>query len=452
MNIKKLNIILIIILGVLFSLNAQFEEFDSTDMMYHVSLVGAISNPGVFLVSPSTRVSEVIKLAHDQFLLNMQKTEEQGTDEQDNKDLLLDENANRNITITRNKKEISVDLLKFNILGDIKNNPYVQDGDIIYVHPKLGEIEITGAVKKEGFYEYCSGDRITDIIDFALGLDYYADKKEVEIYRHNFDSNNERISVDLNKVLINPESSQNLKLEVGDKIYVRYMPNYDDNAQVLIQGEVLYPGYYSIDDSNTTLLEILEMCGGPNEKADLNNSFLQRRSKEDQTDAEFERLKLMLVEDMTELEYQYFKTKSIEMRGKYSIDFYSLWNSKETSLDIKLKNKDYIFISRKSNVVQVSGQVKNPGLITYVPGKDYSYYIEQAGGYSWNARKSKVQLIKATTGERLKPGENDIVEVQDMIFIPEKRDLDWWKIAKDAFLVISQIATTVLIIQNVTTN
>lgn len=448
MKIKVWNIciaFMLLIFGT--NLSAQFEDLSTTEMLYHVSLVGAVENPGVYLVPPSTRVSEVLKMQKAQ-MLECPETEET------RKSQIIPEpvNSERNIVLKRKQSEIKIDLAKYNILGDLNNNPYVQDGDIIYVHAKLGEIEITGAVKKEGFFEFLPGDRVADIIEFSLGLDHFADKEKAEIFRHNPNQGNERIIINLAEALQNPESPENIELKLDDRIYIRFVPKYDEKAQILIRGEVMYPGYYSINDGQTTLLEILEMCGGPTLNADLQNSFLQRRSKEDRLDSEFERLKNMLVEDMSELEYQYFKTKSREMQGKFSVDFFQLWNTKNEDLDILLKDKDYIEITRTSNIVQVSGQVKNPGLIKFVPGKEVNYYIEQAGGLSWNARKSKIQLIKARTGERLKPNENDIVEVQDMIFVPEKRDIDYWEITKDALMMISQIATTVLIIQNVQNN
>ena len=167
-------------------------------------------------------------------------------------------------------------------------------------------------------------------------------------------------------------------------------------------------------------------------------------------DTEFERLKKMLVEDMTILEYEYFKTKSRELRGKFAIDFENLWNTKDKSSDIVLKNNDFIFLPDKSMTITVSGQVKNPGLINFVPGKNYLYYIEQAGGFSWNARKRKIRLIKADTGEWLKPKKDTIVEVKDMIFVPEKPDFDYWALTKDVMKMAAEMATLIFVIKSVT--
>ncbi|MDP8267922.1 MAG: SLBB domain-containing protein, partial [Candidatus Tenebribacter davisii] len=258
--------------------------------------------------------------------------------------------------------------------------------------------------------------------------------------------------VNLERIIKNPECDDNFFLENDDKIFIYSIPKYHEDKLITIHGEVQFPGYYSIEETKTTLLEILEKCGGPTSQADLQNAFLQRKSKVDTLDMEFERLKQMLVEDMTVLEYEYFKTKSRELRGKFAIDFENLWNSKDKSSDIVLKNNDFIFIPDKSTTINVSGQVKNPGLINFVPGKNYLYYIEQAGGFAWNARKSKIRLIKSNTGEWLKPKKDTIVEVKDMIFIPEKLDVDYWKLTKDIMTISAQIATTIIVIQSITTN
>nr|HPR18675.1 hypothetical protein [Candidatus Cloacimonadota bacterium] len=119
MNYKK-NIILIVTLIVLIwlGLNAEIGDIDTSGLMYRVSLVGAIDHPGVYLVAPSTRVSEV---------LQMEKLLEPVPGNLDN-----NQNSNipippqvysiRNIVLKRNNTEIAIDLEKYNILGDMNHN------------------------------------------------------------------------------------------------------------------------------------------------------------------------------------------------------------------------------------------------------------------------------------------------------------------------------------------
>jgi protein involved in polysaccharide export with SLBB domain len=93
--------------------------------------------------------------------------------------------------------------------------------------------------------------------------------------------------------------------------------------------------------------------------------------------------------------------------------------------------------------------VNRPGLVKWVPGKNVEYYIEKAGGFSWNARKGKIRLIKAQTSKWIKPKKNTPVEIGDTIFVPEKTEIDYWEMWKDILLIVSQIATIILVVQSV---
>ena len=64
----KINLILLFVLLSISVLQAQFSLTNSTEILYNVSLSGAVNNPGVFLVPPSTRVSNVIKLSEMKYL------------------------------------------------------------------------------------------------------------------------------------------------------------------------------------------------------------------------------------------------------------------------------------------------------------------------------------------------------------------------------------------------
>jgi len=77
------------------------------------------------------------------------------------------------------------------------------------------------------------------------------------------------------------------------------------------------------------------------------------------------------------------------------------------------------------------------------------YAIEEAAGFAWKARKGKIRVIKSSTGEWLKPNKKDIIEVGDMIFIPEKKDYNYLEITKDVMQVIVGIATTIIVIENI---
>ena len=465
---KKLYLILFIFLIITINLSAQISKYRQDEVLYNVSVVGAIDNPGVFMVPSSARVSEVIKLSENEFFkkeIELKKAEKTVDEEFDpfnekydeyifapeNEDTFLSEKRSlRNIILKRSNEEIKVDLQRYYTLGEEENNPYVLDGDVIYIPSRKGEVSIYGAVNRRGNYELVEKDRVLDIIELALGLKTNAFLEKAEIVRFINDKETETLSFNLKNAISDPGCKDNIILQNDDRLIVRFIPKFHEDKFITIKGEVQFPGYYSIEENETTLLEILEKCGGPISHADLRSAFLQRRSREDVLDTEFERLKKMLIEDMTILEYEYFKTKSRELKGKFAIDFENLWNLKDKSSDIVLKNNDFIFMPDKSITITVSGQVKNPGLIKYVPGKNYLYYIEQAGGFSWNARKGKIRLIKADTSEWLKPKKDTIIEVRDMVFVPEKPDIDYWVLTKDVMRIVAEMATLIIVIQSIT--
>ncbi|HHE37371.1 MAG TPA: hypothetical protein ENL20_02225, partial [Candidatus Cloacimonetes bacterium] len=410
--------------------------------MYSISVVGAVRNPGVYQLPPTSRISQAIKRAN--FIPEIETENQIQTP-------LSFTPSKRNIVLKRGDKEINLDMEKYYILGEEKNNPYIKDGDIVVVPALKKQVTIGGAINNPGSIELVEGDKISDIIALALGLKKDAYLEEAEIVRFKENSiDTEIIAFNLKGIIKDPHNQEDLLLQDDDRIYIRSIPDFHEKKYIRIFGEVKFPGIYAIEENKTTLLEIMDKCGGITENSDLANAFIQRKRREDIVDPEFERLKLMLVQDMSELEYEYFKTKSRELRGKFSVAFEKLCRDKDENLDVVLKNNDYIYFPSKTVTVSVSGQVKNPGLITYLPEKNYLYYIEQAGGFSWNPRKSKIRIIRAKSGEWLKPDKDTIVEVGDMIFVPEKPDFDYWEFFKDFMAVSAQIATVFIVIKNAT--
>ena len=441
---KKQIFIIILIIFLPFILVAQSKmniaQSSYQTIQYNVSVVGNVVNPGTYTLSPIKRISDAIQIA------NSSPTDSVTVEIIE----LLNNSSTRNITLKRKNISIHVDLERFLRYGDDKHNPYIQDGDIIIVPAIERKVTISGSVNRGGEFELVESDRILDIIMLSMGLSDDSYLSEVEVVRFkNNSSDTEVILVDFNEILKDIENKNNILLKNDDRIYVRAIPEFHRKEGVVVSGEVEFPGGYAIEDRQTTLLDVLVESGGPTQKADLQNAYLQRRSSEDVVDPEFERLKLMLVEDMTPLEYEYFKTKSREMRGKFATDFQKLWLENDPEFNFLLKNGDYIYIPDKTVTVTVSGQVKNPGLVTYVEGKNYLYYVDKAGGFAWRARKGKIRLIKANTGEWLKPNENTPIEVGDMVFIPEKPEIDYWDLTKDIMSIAAQIATVIIVIQNV---
>ncbi|MEE4311342.1 MAG: SLBB domain-containing protein [candidate division KSB1 bacterium] len=428
---------------------------------FKVVVSGQVTMPGVVNVTAAQRVSDAVVLANPV----IEEEENSHTEIQTYSGRTVAQPvavqkvpSKRHIMLRRKSgDEVQVDLHAFERYGNKDRNPYLLEGDVIYVPlftKNLPIIGVYGAVHEPDKYEYIEGDRLLDLVHLAHGFTYNADSTNIEIAR--FNPNNRTtytFKVDLTKR--DPESGElleNIPLQVDDRAFVRYHPEYRIRRQVQIKGEIVYPGYYKIELNKTKLSDIVRQAGGFTAYASLKEAFVIRKAYEKEVDLEYERLLEMSVEEMTELEREYFKIKSRERKGLVAVDFVKLFMQGDSSQDVILHDEDYIEIPQVDAVVTVNGQVKRPGVMMYQAGKDLRYYIEKAGGYGWNAHKRKVRIIRGETGEWLKPKSDTIVYVGDTILVPEKPERDNWAIFKDVLSVTVQVATVLLIINNTTSN
>ncbi len=435
---------------------------------FRVTVSGAVYKPGIVTVNAMNRVSEAIELAGG-FLkpIRVVKRTSQVNvtsplrDDVTVKTESVNDNAvykkaaasKRNIIITRrNQKKLRADIQKYELTGDLNANPYLQDGDVVFVPTEqitVGRVAIYGAVKSPDDFEYVPGDRVKDLLSMGSGFAVDADSSEIELVRFNSDFHSVSRTV-LHLDAANAEKTKdvlNMPLLPDDRLFVRAIPRYHNKIDVEISGEIKHPGYYALENENKTLSTVIERAGGFTKDASLKNAFVVRRAREDVQDPEFERLKKMDVADMTEMEREYFKTKSRERVGGMGVDFVALFEKGDKSQDMILRDNDLIVVPAREMTVKVSGQVINPGLFPYDANKTLRYYVDEAGGYNWNARKSKIRVIKAKTGEWVKAKDSTPIDIGDAIFIPEKPDRDYWQLAKDLIAVTAQVATIYLVVE-----
>jgi len=428
------------------------------------SISGAVETPGTYEVSAIDRVSTLVNIAGG-FMLPDEETKqketiseltviprsaaERRTLQQVREAKLQRAQASlRHVTITsRDGKINSVDLQRFYATGDLKCNPILKDGDVVHapiVNREIGVVSIFGSIKSPGEYEFREGDQLRDIVELSGGFRNDALTEEITVIR--FDPSGKSHSQQT--VSLKDSTDRGIPLQTDDRIFVRRKNDFKQKFQVVVKGEVLYPGAYPIQEENTRLTEIVKACGGLTDRANLYSARVYRRAAESLEDPEFERLKTLSVAEMTDMEYEYFKIRSREESPSVVVSFSQLFVHGDESQDILLQDKDEIEIPTLSPTVKVAGQVNSPGLVRYVEGKGYEYYIGKAGGYSWNARKGKMRLIKAHSGMWIKPVKQTPIEIGDTIFVPEKQETDWWTLSKDMLLAVSQIATVLIMIRS----
>ena len=393
---------------------------------FQVYILGEVARPGGYPARAVDRVSQLVGRSGG----------------------LLPDGSARAIQILRGGAVSGhADLIRFNVDGDLEHNPFLRDGDVVLVRHRSAEISVDGSVRVPGRFEFREGDSAGTLVRLSRGFQPDALVSEVELVRFNADQYTTTSTLlDLSDTT---SSDWKTPLLPDDRVFVRAKPEWHRSRSVTIEGEVKYPGIYSIEKDSTKLTHVVSLAGGFTDEASLLESYVVRRDTTELEDPEFERLKLTDPSDMTPTEYSYFKMKSRSQSGVMVVDFLRLFRGQDQSEDITLRHGDRIFVTQNRETVLVTGQVAVPGAMTFNAAFGVEDYIERAGGYGWNARKGKTRVIRAKTGEWVWANKVDNLGPGDTIWVPDKPYRDWWSIFFQGLATVGQIATIILVIDTV---
>ncbi|HYM20245.1 MAG TPA: SLBB domain-containing protein [Candidatus Kapabacteria bacterium] len=389
-----------------------------------VSVLGEVLAPGVQTATSLMRVSEVIAKAGD----------------------MTAHSSLRNIEVRRADGTLraKADLVKYFNTGDIAANPMIEGGDVIVVPRVTRLMMINGAVSKPGSYEYAPGDKLSTLIALAQGALPSAQFDSIEIARYS-DSD----PVVAHRFYVNYSAGNDEPLQEGDAVMIRGLGQYHTPRVVTVEGEIAYPGKYSIEVGQTHLRDILQRAGGILPSGSLEEAVVLRRSGVGsyETDPEFIMLQGMRGSEdkrMTDDQYNYLMARSRQLgRTVMVVNFKDLITKGDESQDIILRDQDSIWVPRARGYVSVIGNVNSPGNINYVDGASYDEYIDRAGGYTSSADKGAVRVINSKTSTYINPRSDSHYQIGpgDTIVIPPDRPTFWQN-----FQIITAVTAQVITI------
>ena len=355
---------------------------------------------------------------------------------------------------TNNRTEIVRINLEAALLNDSSQNLVLQDLDSLHVY-SINEVEwkrsvyVEGEVKRPGEYELYDGMTVEDLIFLSGSFKRSADRHEAEIARIDFYGNVEILTVDLSNA-----QNQKTPLKEDDQLYIRRIPQWREDRAVIIEGEVKYPGKYSLVSHGETLYGLFKRAGGFTEQAFPSGLVLERASIDDnlkrlKVDKLIERSQ-PIVEDTTgkRIREQLFQYDASSM-NRIVIDVDQLLASDGRFGDIRLEPNDRIFVPKVPSGVSILGAVGANGTIQFVPQKKAGHYIKVAGNFTKQADKSEVRLVKAS-GRVFAGGVamGQRIELGDMIVVPTKieKKSGWFKDLTTAVSAATGILTSVYLI------
>lgn len=342
----------------------------------------------------------------------------------------LEDYSLRNITLKRASGEIiKVDLLKFRVTGDFKYNPYLKNDDVlIFAHADFDRnfFTISGAVNSPGKFLFVDGDKLSDAILLAQGINKaYENVKQAEIDRLSY--NGEK----LDSTLVN--ITDDVPLKRGDRIIVLAKDDERKDYSVNVIGEVKRPGIIPITKDKTTIREVIEKCGGFKDDADLTKAELVRDPnafKSLSFSTQLEQLRMLRMSTLVEEDTLYFNIDDLLrlQRGNGIIDFTKLAEGDTSAGNFIVRDGDAIYIPPKINLVYVFGQVNNPGYVKYAKDEDANYYINKAEGLGQTA-SGDIYLIKGKSRAWFNIKElkgNYTIEPGDFIWVAKTTPRTFW--------------------------
>ncbi len=353
-------------------------------------------------------------------------------------------------------KVLSVNLSQA-LAGDPKENLLLAPKDRVFIHKNQGRanpptVLISGEVERPG--KYPLGDNLTaaGLVKLAGGLKRSAYTEVADLTRYQVQEGTkvvgDHVMVPIAKALAD-EPDSDVRLHDGDVLTIRQLAGWNDiGATITVKGEVVHPGTYGIQEGEK-LSAIIERAGGFRSDAYPYGAIFQRaqvRELEEKNHAQLMReiqgqeAALRQAPDTDEDQrrakaaaLQQWEATLKEMdntppSGRLVIHISNnMKRWKDSSADIQVRAGDSIFIPKKPNTVIVDGSVYNPTAITYKPGRNAGWYLQQAGGPNNMANKKGIFVIRADgsvvggsggmfTGgyskADLRPG--------DMVVVPEK--------------------------------
>jgi len=428
---------------------------------FRVTVVGAVATPGTYTVSPVDRVDRVVALAD--FDAEAKALQRRTDKEKTPGFFQIEERpptpiSLRNIKLYRASGDtLDVDLVRYYAAGETARNPYLRDGDVVFVPAENlagNSVSIYGGVRQPGVFEFHEGDSLSTLLRLAQGPTVLAELERVEVVR--FLSAGRQAQI----LTVNLQAGQNghtpdMALQRNDRIFIREDLEKRKERKVGIYGAVARPGEYALLYDRTMLSEIIERAGGFKPEASIAEARLVRKYKDHNPDAmrknpDYVRLLEARLMDLKMADHrEYFDFEQTLKRGFVAVDFVGLFQDHKKSADLEVVENDEIFVPLQRRIINVFGQVANPGYVAYLGGMDYRYYVDKAGGFGKEADRQKVRILKRNTNAWLMPGETDL-EPGDQIFVTRvvRRPASaYWNIFRDILQTTAGAATVYLLYQ-----
>ena len=351
-----------------------------------VEIKGAVFRPGQFQLGNVTTVRSLVEAA-------------EGVTE----DAFTGHAVLHRLKADRTLETVPIDL-KGILNGTVADIP-LKNEDVLFI-PTQEDLRqeriftITGEVMSPGTYEYAANTTIADLIVMAGGLTDQASLAKVDVSRRirnprATEKNSEiakTFSFSLKDGLV-IDGDRNFLLEPYDVVHVRRSPAYSAARNIVVDGEVNYEGSFTLENKKMRLSDAIKMAGGATDDAYLRGARLVRVMNDEERvrqQATLEAIRSILTDRGDSI-----SASKLQLGNTYvvGIELDKALQNPGGAYDILLREGDRIFVPEYNASVKISGDVFFPNTVSYIEGKNYKWYVDQAGGWGNRAKKSKTFIV-----------------------------------------------------------
>lgn len=313
------------------------------------------------------------------------------------------------------------------------------------------KVAIYGEVMRPGEYPLTAGMKATDLLRTAGGFKRSAYTETADLTSYEL-QDGEKIIKDTRTIhlaaALRGEQDVDVRLKPGDVLSVRQLTGWNDiGAAITIEGEVLHPGTYGIEEGER-LSSVLKRAGMFRATAYPPGVVLERLQVKE-LDKKSRALLIRRIESsqptikassageqaafasafMQQQQQILARLRSQDPTGRMVIRItFDVAKWENTPADIEVRSGDRLVVPKRPGFVLLDGQVNNPSAITYTPGKKAVWYLSKAGGATEFGNKKKAFVIRADGSVVGRDGSgfwnggvlDAVMQPGDALIVPEK--------------------------------
>jgi len=367
----------------------------SSPRVFDVTVSGEVERPGTTQAQATQRLHELI--------LNAGGVTSRG--------------SVRHVDVTTGSTTRQVDLLRFELGGDLSQNPYVVDNMRVHVPTRGPAVTLSGAVRRPGDYELGPGDSLRELLTLTGGLSPGGAGSDARLTRIGPEGRKETVSIDLRTALAPPAD---VPLRSGDTIFVPPLSVIQDVVEV--RG-----AFIGVPESSKT-----QTAG----KATIVQRFEL---------AQGERVRDVVIKAGGAAAYADLRLAFIDRSGqsgprqRVPVDLQRLLVEKDETQNVRMQNGDILTLPVIEDKVYVVGEVKAPGAQDYRPDLTPREYLALAGGPTTRA-KAKQTTVTFRDGRTFAMAEAPPLEAGAVVTVPEVA-VKWYQDYLQIAQTLASIAT-----------